>query len=94
MLVRAPQVRLLHLGRLDERIAAHLDGVSVAGPYGTKLALRGLLFTDENGGFEGELATDVPSLQNNGISADGKTITYHLRPMTWHDGQQVTAADV
>src|SRR5439155_4682286 len=27
---------------------------------GTKLALRGLLFTDENGGFEGELATDVP----------------------------------
>jgi peptide/nickel transport system substrate-binding protein len=61
---------------------------------GTKLALRGLLFTDENGGFEGELATDVPSLQNNGISADGKTITYHLRPMTWHDGQAVTAADV
>ena len=62
---------------------------------GTKLTLRGLLFTDEKGGFEGELAQDVPSLQNNGISADGKTITYKLRPnMTWHDGQPVTSADV
>ena len=62
---------------------------------GTKLALRGLLFTDEKGAPNGELATDVPSTQNGGISADGKTITYKLRPnVTWHDGQPVTAADV
>src|SRR5262249_21228033 len=31
---------------------------------GTKLALRGLLFTDENGAPAPELATDVPSLDN------------------------------
>jgi peptide/nickel transport system substrate-binding protein len=62
---------------------------------GTKLALRGLLFTDENGAPAPELATDVPTLQNGGISSDGKTITYKLRAnMTWHDGQPVTAADV
>jgi peptide/nickel transport system substrate-binding protein len=62
---------------------------------GTKLALRGLLFTDENGAPAPELATDVPTLDNGGISADGKTITYKLRPnVTWHDGQPVTAADV
>ena len=62
---------------------------------GTKLALRGLLFTDEKGAPNGELATDVPSTQNGGISADGKTITYKLRPnVTWHDGQPVTSADV
>ena len=42
VLVRAPHVRLLHLARHDERIAAHLDGVSVAGPYGTGLALQAL----------------------------------------------------
>ena len=42
MLVRAPHVRLLHLGRFDERIAAHLDGVAVAGAYGTGLALQAL----------------------------------------------------
>ena len=42
VLVRAPHVRLLHLGRLDERIAAHLDGVAVAGQYGTGLANQAL----------------------------------------------------
>jgi uncharacterized protein (TIGR02270 family) len=42
MLVRAPHVRLLQLGRLDERIAAHLDGIQVAGPYGARLALQSL----------------------------------------------------
>src|SRR5579859_4220737 len=43
---------------------------------GTKLALRGLLFIDGQGAPTGELATDVPSTQNGGISADGKTISY------------------
>jgi uncharacterized protein (TIGR02270 family) len=42
VLVRAPHVRLLHLGRLDERIAAHLDGVAVAGGSGNDLARQEL----------------------------------------------------
>ncbi|MBC7604114.1 MAG: hypothetical protein H7255_15830, partial [Ramlibacter sp.] len=42
VLVRAPHVRLLHLGRLDERIAAHLDGIAVAGDYGSGLAQQAL----------------------------------------------------
>ena len=42
VLVRAPHVGLLHLGRLDERIAAHLDGLAVAGDAGTKLCLSAL----------------------------------------------------
>ena len=42
VLVRAPHVRLLHLGRLDERIAAHLDGIAVAGNYGSGLAQQAL----------------------------------------------------
>ena len=36
ILVRAPQARLLHLARLDERIAAHLDGIVVAGEEGAR----------------------------------------------------------
>ncbi|HEY6134090.1 MAG TPA: TIGR02270 family protein [Rubrivivax sp.] len=42
VLVRAPHVALLHLGRLDERIAAHLDGLAVAGPAGTALCVQAL----------------------------------------------------
>ena len=41
-LVRAPHVALLQLGRLDERIAAHLDGLAVAGASGTALCLAAL----------------------------------------------------
>ncbi|HYU19103.1 MAG TPA: peptide ABC transporter substrate-binding protein [Chloroflexota bacterium] len=61
----------------------------------SRLVLRGLLFVDEQANTIGELAAEVPSLQNGGISADGKTITYKLRKgFTWHDGRPVTSADV
>lgn len=36
VLVRAPHVKLHQLGRLDERIAAHIDGLAVAGTAGTR----------------------------------------------------------
>ena len=42
-----------------------------------------------------ELATDVPSRENGGISKDGLTLTYHLRPgVRWQDGAPFTARDV
>jgi peptide/nickel transport system substrate-binding protein len=42
-----------------------------------------------------ELATEVPSQQNGGISADGKTIVFHLRKgVTWSDGRPFDADDV
>lgn len=42
VLVRAPHVRLRHLRRLDDRIAAHADGLAVAGAYGTRLCTQAL----------------------------------------------------
>ncbi|MGZ3495974.1 MAG: ABC transporter substrate-binding protein [Vulcanimicrobiaceae bacterium] len=42
-----------------------------------------------------ELATVVPTQKNGGISADGKTITWHLRRgVKWSDGQPFNADDV
>ncbi|HET8627766.1 MAG TPA: ABC transporter substrate-binding protein [Thermomicrobiales bacterium] len=42
-----------------------------------------------------DLATDVPTKENGGISADGLTYTFHLRKdVKWHDGQPFTAKDV
>lgn len=42
VLLRAPHVQLHRLRRLDERIAAHLDGVAVAGPEGLAMLQAGL----------------------------------------------------
>lgn len=51
VLVRAPHVRLLHLGRLDERVEAHLDGIRVAGDPGTALARAALERIDTGSAF-------------------------------------------
>lgn len=56
---------------------------------------NGLVKLDDRQRLIPDLATEVPSLQNGGISADGKTITYHLRHgVKWQDGAAFTAADV
>ncbi len=53
-----------------------------------------LNWSDQNA-FVPELATDVPTLGNHGISADGLSITYHLRRgVQWQDGAPFTADDV
>jgi peptide/nickel transport system substrate-binding protein len=42
-----------------------------------------------------DLATEVPTQQNGGISKDGRTITYHLRRgVRWQDGATFGADDV
>ncbi len=54
-----------------------------------------LVIADGHGRPIGDLATEVPSLANGGISHDGKTYTYHLRPnVRWHDGVALTSRDV
>jgi peptide/nickel transport system substrate-binding protein len=54
-----------------------------------------LVTVDTHGNFVPELAREVPTLANGGISADGLTITYHLRNhVTWHDGFTFTSRDV
>src|SRR5665213_1216174 len=42
-----------------------------------------------------ELVTEVPTQKNGGVSADGKTITWHLRKgVKWSDGAPFDADDV
>jgi peptide/nickel transport system substrate-binding protein len=51
-------------------------------------------WSDQNH-FVPELAVEVPTLANGGISEDGLTITYHLRKgVTWQDGAPFGADDV
>jgi len=42
-----------------------------------------------------DLLTEIPTVENGGISADYLTYTYHLRRnAVWHDGRPVTSQDV
>lgn len=54
-----------------------------------------LLTEDPNGAHETDLAVAIPTKANRGISADGKTITIHLRRgVRWQDGAPFSASDV
>jgi uncharacterized protein (TIGR02270 family) len=69
VLVRAPHIRLHHLQRLDDRIAAHLDGLAIAGEAGWKLCeaalvspARGELFTSAVRAIEDRNASGLDKL--------------------------------
>lgn len=50
---------------------------------------------DPTGSFVANLAAEIPTQANGGISADGKTWTIKLRKdVLWHDGTPFTAADM
>lgn len=55
---------------------------------------EGLLGLNQDLTLRPVVAKEVPSVANGGISADGKTYTFKLRPdVTWSDGKKVTAKD-
>lgn len=54
-----------------------------------------LVIADDRGRLVGDLAGEVPSQANGGISRDGRTYVYHLRRnVIWQDGVPFTARDV
>ncbi|HZO93480.1 MAG TPA: peptide ABC transporter substrate-binding protein [Candidatus Baltobacteraceae bacterium] len=54
-----------------------------------------LVVDDGRGRLTGDLALQVPTLANGGISRDGRTYVYHLhRGVRWHDGVPLTSRDV
>jgi len=54
-----------------------------------------LFYSDDKGALHTGLADRIPTVENGGISADGLTYTFHLRPgLKWSDGQPLDARDV
>jgi peptide/nickel transport system substrate-binding protein len=50
---------------------------------------------DVDGNLNAILAAEIPSIQNGGLSADAKSVTWKLKPgVKWHDGKPCTADDV
>jgi peptide/nickel transport system substrate-binding protein len=61
----------------------------------SSLIFSGLIVNNDKGEWMPDLALEVPTLQNGGVSQDGLTVKYKLRPdVTWHDGKAFTAEDV
>lgn len=57
--------------------------------------LDGLLGIGPDGDYYPALASQVPTLENGGISSDGLQVTYILRDgLKWNDGESVRADDV
>jgi peptide/nickel transport system substrate-binding protein len=75
-----------------------LNPLYLEGP--TAYTYSGLMYSyltnyDSNGNIVGDLAAQVPTVANGGISRDGTQLTYHLRRNArWQDGYPVTARDV
>ena len=79
------------------------QAVSIMNPYlsgGTKdiyassMVLEPLAGLDPNGVMVPKLVTEIPTLENGGISADMTSITWKLLPdLKWSDGSAVTADD-
>ncbi|MCU4180414.1 peptide ABC transporter substrate-binding protein [Bosea sp. BH3] len=50
---------------------------------------------DEEGNLVAQLAAEIPTRANNGLAADGLSVTWKLKPgVKWHDGKPFTADDV
>lgn len=77
-----------------DRLNPYLSQMDIS--YGfSSLVYSYLVVADDRGQLIGDLAMDVPTISNGGISADGKTVTYRLRRgVKWHDGKPFTSADV
>ena len=62
---------------------------------GSRIFYEPLAAWDADGNLVPVLAAEIPTPQNGGVSADGKTITWKLkRDVKWHDGKPFTSADV
>ena len=62
---------------------------------GSRLFYEPLASWDAEGNLALILAAEIPSIQNGGLSPDGKSVTWKLKPgVKWHDGRPFTADDV
>jgi peptide/nickel transport system substrate-binding protein len=61
---------------------------------GSRIFYEPLASWDPDGNLSPVLAAEIPSVQNGGVSKDGKSVTWKLKKnVTWHDGKPFTADD-
>ncbi|BAW95878.1 extracellular solute-binding protein [[Synechococcus] sp. NIES-970] len=61
----------------------------------SRITLEPLASFDPDSELTPILAAEIPTLENGGLSADGRSVTWRLKPdLRWSDGEPFTAADV
>jgi peptide/nickel transport system substrate-binding protein len=61
---------------------------------GSRIFYEPLAVWDGDGNLVPVLADTIPTRENGGVSADGRSVTWKLKKgVTWHDGQPFTADD-
>jgi oligopeptide transport system substrate-binding protein len=93
MTASSPQILRLNLATepdtIDPNKASWTEDKSVISQ-----CFEGLLSFNADGSLKADVATVIPTVANGGISADGLTITFHLKTnVTWSDGKPLTAND-
>ncbi|GGI31905.1 peptide ABC transporter substrate-binding protein [Bradyrhizobium guangdongense] len=62
---------------------------------GSRLFYEPLASWDVDGNLNPILAAEIPSTANGGLAADGKSVTWKIKPgVKWHDGKPLTADDL
>ncbi len=62
--------------------------------YAASMVIEPLARYDETGNLVPMLAAEIPTVENGGVAADLKSITWKLKPdLKWSDGSAVTAED-
>ena len=62
---------------------------------GSRIFYEPLAGWDPDGNLAPVLAAEIPSRENGGLAADGKSVTWKLKQgVQWHDGKPFTADDV
>ena len=90
------QPHVLRIGAIGDvnTLNPHLGQFSTIG-WVSSMTMAYLIKWDAHNTAYPELATEVPTQQNGGVSKDGLTITYHLRKgVKWSDGASFDADDV
>src|SRR6202043_1144560 len=62
---------------------------------GSRIFYEPLAGWNAEGNLSPILAAEIPEIENGGVSADGKSVTWKLKKdVQWHDGKPFTADDV